>query len=542
MRSICISILAAISIILFSSTAASLTIPSDKNKPAVSEEVRELFQGMDRATVAKAQVSEVSGGGKASRGDRDKDRPAIVGDLVQIKKEIIPSTDNGYLVGDSVGVFVEILCKQNLDSISIKEFVDNDLNMINVSQYCYRLKTSDEISDYGSGFNKEYFKDGHSKREEDKIHPDDMKRLTIGGSNCIYDKGSNISYRDNLINFLSDDLGISWAKNARTDLRGNALIIADISNNSDNITLSIDEKKEYALLKFKNNIYKFFVKCESVHCPVKTYIDLDDEMNATERYALEKILNLTVYYLQNDFDIKIINPRMNERYTYWYFIKLNKPGNFDSNTAVLTSYGGVRNVPDVESSLKIKVSDPSPEVNIRLNKLNLLKKEKFNLIYEIKYPTRPNFNNTINVNFPRLNDYYSFINITHPNELEHDLLVPYKLDEENHVSIPKKVIYNDSGEYYLPEIMINGVLFPFQKDKVFIDTRFERYAQFITLIFAVAAFFFKDFFFPPKDVKDAQCEIMKSARSVLIILSLISFVILVFWFLLDTPISFLRLP
>lgn len=89
MRTITISILAALSILLFTSIAASLTIPSDNNKPAVSDEVKELFRsGIDRPTETSDTGSAGSGGGRGERGGDEK-RPAIVstGDLIQIKKK-----------------------------------------------------------------------------------------------------------------------------------------------------------------------------------------------------------------------------------------------------------------------------------------------------------------------------------------------------------------------------------------------------------------------------------------------------------------------
>lgn len=456
------------------------------------------------------------------------------------------------MVGDCVGLFVEVLCKQNLDKISIKEFVDKDITIINTSQYAYRLLTSDEISDYDSGFNREYFNDldydseNECKMGESRLHLNDKNNsIILGGINCIYDYKCNLSYQDNLISFLKNELGVSWAKNASTSLGKNSLKIYDIydkNNSSRNINLTFDNKKTRGVLKFKNKVYKFFVKCDNMHCRIEKPIRINDETNETKIYFEEQIFNLSIYKLQNDFDIEIINPRINERYAYWYFINLNKPGNFDSITTVLTSYGGIRNVPDIESSEKIKVANPSPEVNIRLNKLHLLRNEEFDIIYEIKYTTSPNINNTIYVNFPSLSDYYSFINKTSNDGLEHDCSVPIKLNGKNAANIKKTIKYYDSGEYYLPGIMINGEYFLFQKEKVLMDTRFERYAQFVTLIWGITAFFLKDLIFPPEEAKKTYIESKRKrytryARYVAILVLLFGFIILVIWFFRDQPLS-----
>jgi hypothetical protein len=298
----------------------------------------------------------------------------------------------------------------------------------------------------------------------------------------------------------------------------------------------------------------------------------------------ERIFNLSVYDLQNDFDIEIVNPRINERYAYWYFVKFKNPGNFKSTTTVLTSYdGGVRNVPDIESSLPIKIKNPSPDVNIRLNKLHLLKNEQFDIVYEIRYPIRPNSARKVNINFPQLNDYYSFVNKTNNTEFENDKSIPIRLDDTNSANISKTIKYKDSGEYYLPGITINGERFPFQKETLIVDTRFERYAQFVTLLSGIIAFFFKDFIFPQEKKKNkirvlnggkgqaggkndqfiffgidlgifrklnnmlsgAIRSILESIRIPIIIGLLLGSVIIVYWFYNDSPIfikSFLILP
>jgi hypothetical protein len=543
MISIGISIRSILIILLLTSIAASLTIPSDNNKPVVSEEVRELLgSGSSRVTTASATGTSGTGSGRGD-GGRDDGRPAVIstGDIIQIKKRLIPASDDGYLVGDSVGVFIEVRCKQNLNAISIKEFVDSDLNIINTSKYAYRLVTSDEISDYEGRFNNDYFKDYDPVIElntrDGKIHPNDKNQLIIGGSDCIYDYKRNINYQHNLMQFLGNRLRVSWAENASTILRENELNIYDRNNNSCNITISFDKKKEFATLKFKNDTYKFIIKCDSMHCPIEKPIQLGSKMNSTALYAKDVLFNFSIYNLQNDFDINIVNPRMNERYTYWYFVKLSKPGKFDAITNVLTSQGGFRNVPDIDSSMNIKVADPSPEVNVRLNKLHLLKNEEFDIVYQIRDATQLNNHKTVCINFPSENDYYSFVNKTSNGELEQDCSVRVRLNENNLVNIEKTLKYYDSGEYYLPGITINGEYFPFQKEKVIVSTRFETYAQFITLISGIIAFFLKDTLLQGKAENESKTR--RKIRYLTILILILGIVILLFWFSMDKPILFL---
>lgn len=563
--------------------ATSLTIPSDRNKPEVSEEVRDLLKsGVTTGDTTEGTVSE--GGGRG--GIENPPVVLSVGDLVQIKKEIIPTSDNGYIVEDVVGVFIEVLCKQNLDEIHIKEFIENGPNIINISSNCYRLLTADEISDYEGGFNRGYF-DNYKREDKSEIgnngiHDNDLNSIKTYGSKCIYDLKNNINYQNNLVRFLREDLKITWAENASTNLNGSRLNVYNKSNNLQNITIILDNKKEYATLKLANIRYKFLVKCEDINCPSGEPITLADELKVVDLYSKQKLINLSIYTLKDDFDIYIKNARANERYAYWYYVRLNRPGNYDSSTIALISYGGTRNIPYIDASIKIKVANSLPNVNIRFNKLHILKNEDFDVTYEIKYARYSINNNTIVYNFPNLNDYYTFVNKT-SNDGE-VLITPNstKLNQKNEAKINKRIKYLDSGEYYPPGITLNGEYFPFGKEKVYVETRFEKYVQLVTLIFGIITFFLKDKIFPSgnpneinkkdprnnrlsgrnwknhpiylsvKDFKTAiHLIVLKVERyfgyapmniNLYQLILALAFIIIIIWFILDRPLSFFYLP
>ena len=568
MRSIRIWILVAMCILFISSIVTSLTIPSD-NRPDVPDEVLDLFRpGTTTGGVAGTSgIRGAEGASSTGGGGGEKERPPIVlseGDFVQIKKEIILPSDNGYLVGDTIGVYVEVLCKRNMNKVCIKEFAKNDIDILNISKYCYKLKTAEEIIEYEGRINKEYFEDIDSGNElkngESKIHENDKFPIKLDGSICIFDKKNRFNYKDNLTKFLKEFLSIPFADNVNATLNTaeDILNLYNMSNSSQNISIYLDKKREHAILRFENTTYKFFVKCNDINCPSGESIPLSDDLCAISLLAKRIITNLSIYTIQKDFDIEINEPRANDRYVYWYYIKLDKPGNYEFSTIALTSYGNVRDIPDICISEKIRVSNPSPVVNIRLNKIHFLKNEEFNITYEIKYKCHNTINNIISVNFLNFTSYYSFLNKSSHDGIEHNFpIIPLGLDKKKGTNITRRLKYGDAGEYYLPVITINGEDFPFQNERVFVDTRFERYAQLVTLILGIIGFFMKDLIFPlrksnekdngdPKskqlsgnsskpDQAVSDSDAMINAKKIILIILAIIFIIIVYWFMIDKP-------
>jgi hypothetical protein len=548
--------------LLFATNGNSLTIPSDKNKPDVSEEVFDMLQSGTPTTTTTTTTTAppISRSSKTVIVDAKAGSVLSEGDLALIKKKIIPLNDDGYLVGDAIGIYVEVVCKHNLAQMWIKEFVENELNIINTSEYCYKLVSADEISGYDGGLNVQYFNDndlnGGFEADEKGIDEIDRNPMNLKGSNRIFDLKNN-SCQYNLNRFLSDRFGVIWAENASASFskNQNILRIYNKTNAYDNITVYLDKDRKHGILNFENKNYKFFVDCNAYHCPSGEPVDMRDDCGAIGQYSEENITNLSIYTLKNDFDIVLKNPRANERYAYWYYVLLNEPGTFDSSTILFSSYNNVRDVPDVETSAKIIVSKPRPTVNIRLNKLHILRNETFNITYEIKYARHPGYDRNISASIPSLHDYYCLLNENGDRENNH-CSFPLTLSENNEASKTKTLKYFDIGEYYLPGITIDGEYFPFQDEKIYVESRFERYAQFVTLLMGIITFIFrdmiKDLIFPPNGYKKALTPIpggvRRTNKNVLIdiinkivkflpIAAPILIIIIIYWFISDKPLD-----
>jgi hypothetical protein len=556
-------------VLLLATNGTSLTIPSDKNKPDVSEEVFDMLQsGVPTTTTTATAVPPISRPSKTVIVGAKAAAVLSEGDIAQIKKKIIPLNDDGYLVGDAIGIYVEVVCKHNLAQMRIKEFVENELNIINTSENCYKLVSADEISGYDGGLNVQYFNDNDLKEgfdaDEKGIHeiPIDLK-----GSNRIFDLKNN-SYQYNLTRLLSDRFGVNWAENASASFSENQNILKIYNNKTniyDNITIYLDKDRKHGILHFETKTCNFFVDCNAYHCPSGELVDMRDECGAIGQYAKENITNLSIYTLKNDFDIVLKNPRANQRYAYWYYVLLNEPGIFDSSTILFSSYNDIRDVPDVENSVKIIVSKPRPTVNVRLNKLHVLRNETFNITYDIKYARHPGYDRIIPVGIPSLHDYYCILNENGDRENNH-CSFPLTLGENNEVSKTKTLKYFDVGEYYLPGITIDGEYFPFQDEKIYVESRFERYAQFVTLLMGIVTFIFKDMIkdliFPSEDMKESGKtkdgykkaltpipgeirrtnknvinEIVKKIVNFLPVAAPIAIIIIIYWFISDKPLD-----
>jgi hypothetical protein len=445
-------------------TVNGITIPSDRNKPTIPKEIQQFVTD-------EVQVPPIPAFPKSIEHEEiEREHPAevvipLASDPVQIRKFLFPLNTN-YYAGDAIGVFVEIKCKiKQLNQLKVKEFVSEDLNIINCSKYCYRLVTQEEMRDYISRSNEEYFKDFYldSKINNDKVHWNDRYYIDVKSGRRVLTWNNSLDYNidNDLKAYLRNIINIPWSENARysylSQSRENrSICIYNDTNKSECLHLIMDKSGRNAILQYNKLSYIFKADSESL------------------------------YGLNNQFDILIGEPRANERYVYWYFIKPNKPGYYDSITTIMSSGNSVRDYLDMDFDLPINISYPKPDVEIGLRKLKLLRNEELDLQYEIKYDRDQNNSNKKIEFYKRLQFYDLILKNTNYSYGNKYIFNRRLINKSNLIDI--KIKYPNEGIYNLPSITIDGEEYPFQAYTVIVDTRFERYGALIGFILASITF------------------------------------------------------
>jgi hypothetical protein len=221
--------------------------------------------------------------------------------------------------------------------------------------------------------------------------------------------------------------------------------------------VSTDGKKGYAELKLRNTTYKFRLNSSNIH------------------------------KLSQSFDIYIDNLNNKDRVAYWYYAKLKTTGDLESSTTLRYWVEEKSRFLDIDKLDNIRVVRSIPNVDVDINKLKLLKNEdKINITYSITYKNRP-MNNVVNVDFAKKSSYteierYGTDSYIYPNDIQ--------VGEPFIKTI--KVSYPNEGEYFAPEIIIDGEVYPFTKEKISVETRFGKYANLVALILAIVFFLIGD--------------------------------------------------
>jgi hypothetical protein len=186
------------------STAESITIPSDKNIPDVPKELKDFVysgQAKDSKSVT------YSSGNRAD----SKIQYMQVPESPVITKSITPMEDK-YYPGDIVGFFVEI--KNNgidLNKIYIKESVDEGLEIVNISKNAYVLDNLDEISNYRTKLNKNYYSDINDSALNCsiKIDQDDLLNIKMNCGDYLFNCNDTESNHENIARFLKANFALN---------------------------------------------------------------------------------------------------------------------------------------------------------------------------------------------------------------------------------------------------------------------------------------------------------------------------------------------
>ena len=448
-RTIGLAILILISIYAATMIADSITIPSDKNMPNVPKDLQEFVYSTPSIGSKAPDYS-----GKSP--ERTTEYIQVPESPIIITKSIIPMSEN-YHPGDIVAILVEVKNMGiELKNINIKEYVSKGLSIINTSKNAYILKDLDEIVDYKCGSNKCYYFDIENRSQ--KCDSTDSLDIEMDIGAYLFNQNNSKHNLNELSKFLNNNFDINWTD--VTIYKSKDMKILHIRNNqnlSREINVIFDEKKQYAKIEFNNITYKFRTNSKNI------------------------------YKLANNFDIHIDKIERKDRVAYWYYARLDEIGDFDAVTILRYWVEENSHFLDVDKSLTIKSSKPAVNVDVDINRLNLLKNEdSVNITYKITYMGRP-IGNMAKLDFNRKSSY---------TEIERYGPDIYLYPKDIRVGEPFtktiKISYPCEGEYFSPEIIINGDVYPFTKEKILVETRFGKYANLVALIMAIVLFFIGD--------------------------------------------------
>lgn len=441
--------------------ADSITIPSDKNIPDVPKDLKDFVYSGPSGESKSVIYSSGNGAKVKTQYIQVPENPII------ITKSIIPLSEN-YHPGDLVAVFVEIKnLGTELKHINIKEFVDNGIEIINISKNAYIMKELDEIAGYKTESNNYYYLDIDNYTQEcnNNIGAKDRLDIKTDCGEYLFNQNNIEDNYNDIAQFLNENFDINWS-NITIDKSsdGKTIHIINGIDPSEEINITIDGKKEYGRLQFNNKIYKFKVDSENI------------------------------YKISNNFDIYLDKLERKDRVAYWYYIKLKEIGDFDASTIFRYWVEENSHFLDVDKIVTINVVKPRINVDIDINRLNLLKKEDAaNITYRITYIDRP-ISNILKLDFVKKSSY---------TEIERYGPDIYIYPKDIHIGEPFtktiKISYPNEGEYYSPEIIIEGDIYPFTKEKILVETRFGKYADLVALIMAIALFFIGDSYGKLKD-------------------------------------------
>jgi len=329
---------------------------------------------------------------------------------------------------------------------------------------------------YENRLNKNYYSDSYDKKDE-RIHNIDVLNINIDCGKFLFNYKNFTGFSKDFEQFLKKDLEINWSSfEVNNSISGTNIGICDPNDSSKMIIIYLDKDDTFGRLCLNGSVYKFKVKSGNV------------------------------YKLDNDFDISIPELGPKERVAYWYFIKLHKPGYFGLSTTFRYWFEDNSNFLDIDKVSTIKANIPVPIVDVDINKLHLLKNELARITYKIKYLRRP-IEDSVRIELAN-KSYFTISAKDSPN------IYIYPNDFKIGQSFDKAIdaYYANDGEYSIPEIIINGNNYSFTREKVYVETRFQRYADLVTLIFAIILFLIGDL---SVKLREPKTNKIKSLSSIL---------------------------
>jgi hypothetical protein len=453
---------------------------------------------------ASNRVTISHGDSGGSGPSRTSAQPAITvtseRDPIKIVKIVTPRIKDGERrLGEMAQVRVEIYSNQNEPiNLSIREFVDENIPVFRASANAYLLKGPDEISYYKLGLLEDLelgcldksicrtsvtFCDFNCSIEKSRI-----KGYNVFEKNHEYMRtkppllswplknNCSLSNYPNLVNYLMrllnlknitlNNMTINITRGGNLSIQYNGNITINISNNS------LDPlDKGNAIL---------------------TYNGLAHHLLFIQNKTNNKLYD--VYDTSNIIPLDNINLEPDSIIVFWYNLMPYNPGVYDTETLVIMD----KPTEVLSAHLEIEIDEDIPqfEVSRKFTSPRIFKWDELGIQYHIDYIGGGSRNQmkSVPINFNNSSDF--------DYKLKKDEKLSYveNFSKNRSVIIDKIIKYKKQGEFTLPSIWINNKYIDFGENErtVIVDNPFERYFNFISLLFAgfifILGVFIKDIY------------------------------------------------
>jgi hypothetical protein len=295
------------------SLTGALTVKSEKEKETIDTRIMDyLTPPTAESPIPTVNVAE----GASVRETIHYERAP--GEPIQIQKVILPGNRKKYLKDDLLRICVEIKGVTDINGIRIQEFVNDDLGIVNTSNYCYKITTFDELENYRDNL----YVSSPSQSDnglEIKISNENIFSINNhNGTTSLYWKdllkNCNITReeKDAIIYFLKDVLALDALDDINMTIRDNKTVF--FWNNEFNCSIYLGENNKEAFLKYGKLFYDLYVEQEGVSNP-----EIDNRTGKIKDKFFKG--NLKISNLDNRFDIYIPSLKSKERLVYWYYVK-----------------------------------------------------------------------------------------------------------------------------------------------------------------------------------------------------------------------------
>lgn len=469
------------------STAESLediTIP-----PVLLDSVKkynEAQSGYYSEPQKKISSDDISQGGDSTIFFSSPDSP------IKIRKLFNPGNKTNYLLGDPIGVYVEVSStNKNLADINILEVIDDDLSVLSVSEDYGKISSLSEICDYYRDLNNDDYLEAESCINEgfgcrfDSLNKTDISfnKNELEYKLLIFNLSDNCSSSElnAALKIIKDEFKIPWAMQGSASYNKSMTgIKINKINDLDFVDILFNNSTNNALVNISNQrFYRFKAELK------------DNVMT----------INETEVALKFSFD----SLGRSDLFAYNYYIIPKKPGNFNIMTLV-RSYGRS----DIKYISTIEIKEPTPQFEITPRPRDLIITRSFGplyLAYDITYlggASEPDLNN-VKIKLENDGDYY---NCSFEDGIENATTMNFTKYKTAHINT--KVEFKNSGMMSIPGIYINDKLYSFRDVKIDVYTTTGRIASIITdFNFIVSAFigliFFIIFAYTGRTLKQHVC-------------------------------------
>lgn len=265
---------------------------------------------------------------------------------IKIRKVFNPGNKTNYLLGDPIGVYVEISSTdKDLSDIAILEVIDDELNVLRISDEYGKISSIDSICDYYRDLNNDDF-----FGLESCINEETGCRMNLLNKSGVFFKENelecnllrvnlsrncNSSELNTILKIIKEEFNIPWAipGSASCEKKMNSIKI-NRNNDLDFVDISYNISSNIAIVNISNQrFYKFKAEFKDHSIIINdTEIALNFNFNTLGKHDI---------------------------FAYRYYIKPKKSGNFNTITLV-RSYGQS----DIKYISTIDIKEPNPQFEI----------------------------------------------------------------------------------------------------------------------------------------------------------------------------------